>query len=116
MLFERAGVAGAMVGRACMGAPWVFARIKSECAGETYVPPALPEIGGVILRHHDLLVELLGPERAIRHCRKLGSFYSKAFAGAREFRNQLNFCHTREDLAELIGEYFHTPTTRSPHK
>ncbi len=105
-MFREAGVAGAMVGRACMGSPWVFARIKTECAGQAFLPPTLPEIGAIILRHHDLLVELLGPERAIRHCRKLGSFYSKAFAGAREFRNQLNFCHRREDLAELVGRYF----------
>ena len=106
MMFEKTGVAGAMVGRACMGAPWVFARILTECAGESYAPPPLPEIGRVILRHHDLLVVLLGPERAIRHCRKLGSFYSKAFAGAREFRNQLNFCHRRADLEALIRQYF----------
>lgn len=105
-MFMETGVAGAMVGRACMGAPWVFDRIKTECAGLPYQPPALAAIGGTILRHHDLLVELLGAERAIRHCRKLGSFYSKAFAGAREFRNRLNFCHSREDLASLIDEYF----------
>ncbi len=105
-MFEEAGAAGAMVGRACMGAPWVFRRITEECAGREFTPPSLGEIGATILRHHDLLVELLGPERAIRHCRKLGSFYSKAFAGAREFRNSLNFCHSREELAELIGRYF----------
>ncbi len=102
-MFAETGVAGAMVGRACMGAPWVFDRIKTECAGLPYSAPSLPEIGAIILRHHDLLVELLGAERAIRHCRKLGSFYSKSFAGAREFRNQLNFCRTREDLAERIA-------------
>ncbi|MDR2390836.1 MAG: tRNA-dihydrouridine synthase [Planctomycetota bacterium] len=105
-MFSRAGVAGVMVGRACMGAPWVFGRIQAECAGEVWTPPSLPETGGVILRHHDLLADLLGPERAVRHCRKLGSFYSKSFAGAREFRNRLNFCRTRRELAELIEEYF----------
>lgn len=105
-MFERTGVAGAMVGRGCMGVPWVFARIKAECAGEHYSPPELRQIGEVILRHHDLLVELIGDDRAIRHCRKLGSFYSKSFTGAREFRNQLNYCHGRDDLAELIGRYF----------
>ncbi len=105
-MLEIPGVVGAMVGRGCMGAPWVFARIKAECAGETFTPPSVHEIGETIMRHHDLLVELLGAERAIRHCRKLGSFYSKAFAGAREFRNQLNFCHDRAELAELIDQYF----------
>ncbi len=105
-MFSRTGVAGAMVGRACMGYPWVFARIKAECAGEVYTPPSLAEIGAVILEHHDLLVTVMGEDRAIRHCRKLGSFYSKAFSGAREFRNQLNFCHTRDELAALIHQYF----------
>lgn len=105
-MFEKTGVIGAMVGRACMGAPWVFDRIKTECSGKEYRPPSVPEIGRIILRHHDLLVELLGEERAIRYCRKLGSFYSKSFAGAREFRNQLNFCHTRDDLETLIDRYF----------
>ena len=105
-MFSETGVRGAMVGRACMGAPWVFARIKTECAGEQFQPPPLAEIGKVILEHHDLLVRLLGGERAIRHCRKLGSFYSKSFAGAREFRNQLNFCHSRDDLAALIEQYY----------
>ena len=105
-MFEEAGVAGAMVGRASLGSPWVFARIKAECAGQAHPPPSLPEIGAILLRHHDLLAGLIGPERAIRHCRKLGSFYSKAFAGAREFRNRLNFCHKRKDLADLVAEYY----------
>lgn len=106
MMFDRAGVAGVMVGRACMGAPWIFKRIRDECGGGTFVPPPLAGIGAAILDHHDLLVDLLGPDRAIRHCRKLGSFYSKSFAGAREFRNRLNFCRDRAGLAELIRKYF----------
>lgn len=105
-MFDRTGAAGVMVGRACMGAPWVFARIKAECAGEAFAPPGLRDIGRTILDHHDLLAGLVGPDRAIRHCRKLGAFYSKAFAGAREFRNRLNYCRGRDDLAELIGRYF----------
>jgi nifR3 family TIM-barrel protein len=105
-MFRRAGVAGVMVGRACLGAPWVFARIRAEGAGVAWTPPSPPEIGAVILRHHDLMAELLGPERAIRHCRKLGSFYSKSFAGAREFRGQLNFCRNRAELAELTDRHF----------
>ncbi len=100
------GVVGVMVGRACMGAPWVFDRIRVECEGRVWQPLALAAIGEVIMQHHDLLVELLDEERAIRHCRKLGSFYSKSFAGAREFRNGLNFCHSRDDLAAMVAKYF----------
>jgi nifR3 family TIM-barrel protein len=100
------GVAGVMLGRAAMGAPWVFAKVRAECAGERFVPPDLPAIGRIIMEHHDLLAQLLGSERAIRHCRKLGAFYSRGFSGAREFRGRLSFCRDRAGLAGLVGEYF----------
>ncbi len=106
-MFRETGVVGAMVGRACMGAPWVFARIKTECDGLVYTPPSRREIGEILLQHHDLLVELIGEDRAIRHCRKLGSFYSKAFAGAREFRGALSFVSTRDELEGLLNRHFH---------
>jgi tRNA-dihydrouridine synthase len=105
-MFVRGGAAGAMIGRACLGAPWVFARVKAECAGETWRPPVPAEVGEALLRHHDLLAGQLGPGLAIRQSRKLGAFYSKSLAGAREFRNRLNLCQARDELAELIRECF----------
>lgn len=105
-MLQSTGAVGCMVGRACMGRPWVFARIRAECMGQTYTPPTREETGAMILRHYDLLAALLGPEKAIRRSRKLGAFYSKSFAGAREFRNSLNFCQTRDDLEALVTQYF----------
>ena len=110
-MFRLAGAAGAMVGRACMGAPWVFARIRAELAGAAWTPPSQSEIGDIILRHHDLTAELLDPGRAIRHCRKLGAFYSRGLAGAREFRQGLNFCRSRPELADLIDRHFTAMTS-----
>lgn len=98
------GCVGVMVGRACMGAPWIFAKIRAELQGETFSPPSLAERGQVFLEHHDRLAELVGPERAIRHCRKLGSFYGHDFAGAKDFRGRLQHCQNRESLATLIRE------------
>ncbi|MDR1535147.1 MAG: tRNA-dihydrouridine synthase [Planctomycetota bacterium] len=106
-MFEKAGVAGIMLGRACLGAPWIFARVRAECSGESWAPPAPAEVADILLRHHDLLAELLDPERAIRQIRKLGSFYSRSLAGAREFRNRLNFCRSRDELAGLAANFFH---------
>lgn len=105
-MFERTGAAGVMVGRACMGAPWVFARIRTELTGEAYTPPSVRAMGRVLLAHHDMLADWLGGERAIRHCRKLGAFYSRQFTGARELRGQLNFCRTRDELVALVDRYF----------
>jgi len=105
-MFMETGCAGAMVGRACMGAPWVFARIEEELTGKAFDGPPLEEVGSLFLQHHDLLVDLIGADKAIRQCRKLGSFYSRSIPGAREFRNRLNFCNSRDDLLALVHECF----------
>jgi len=105
-MFEETGCAGVMVGRACMGAPWVFARIKSELQNNAYTPPTLEEIGKLLLSHHDMLVSLRGEECAIRHARKLGAFYSKGISGAKEFRSGLNGLTSREQLIHLINKHF----------
>ncbi len=102
-MFDRTGCAGIMVGRACMGSPWVFSKIKAELTGETWQEPDKFELASIILEHYDLLVKIVGEERAIRQSRKLGAFYSKGIIGAKNFRNMLNNMKTREDLIELIS-------------
>ena len=101
------GCAGVMVGRACMGAPWVFAKIKAELTGAEWTPPARAEMAAILLEHYDLLCGLVGAVRAIRQTRKLGAFYSRGLAGAKEFRNRMNTLDSRDDLQEaltLLGE------------
>jgi tRNA-dihydrouridine synthase B len=113
-MFDATGCAGLMVGRGCMGAPWVFERIRKELDGETFDTPSMESIGQVLLKHHDLLVDLLGAERAIRQCRKLGSFYSKKLRHGKDFRNKLNACHERRTLRDLIAWYFEGETPDNP--
>lgn len=96
------GCVGVMVGRACMGAPWIFAKIKSEMSGEIWSPPTRTEMAKILLEHYDLLCDLIGAERAIRQTRKLGSFYSKGLFGAKDFRNHLNYLQNRDDLVNAL--------------
>lgn len=105
-MFGETGCAGVMVGRACMGSPWVFARIRSDLTGEPYRFPTFREMGETLLEHHDLLAALIGADRAIRQVRKLGSFYSRGIHGAKEFRNRMNGCLTRGDLERLVETHF----------
>lgn len=102
-MFDRTGCAGVMVGRACMGSPWIFDKIKLELSGNDWVGPDKVELASVMLEHYDLLVSLVGKDRAIRQSRKLGAFYSKGIIGARSFRNKLNNMKSREDLEELVN-------------
>ncbi len=116
-LFEETGCAGVMVGRACMGAPWVFRKIREEMDGNIFDSPPPEEMGRILIEHVAMMVELYGEEKAVRHCRKLGSFYSKGFFGAKEFRCRLNMCHTQTDLNELVDDCFfrgvHTPEAQA---
>lgn len=103
-MFAETGCAGVMVGRACMGDPWVFARIKAEMAGGEWTAPSPQELGLTLLEHYDLLVDLVGNDRAIRQSRKLGAFYSRGLQGAKDFRSSLNNVNSREELAKMIDQ------------
>lgn len=102
-MIDATGCAGVMVGRACMGAPWVFAQIAAELTGQAWTPPPPAQMGEILLEHYDLLTGLIGADKAIRQTRKLGAFYSRGVQGAKDFRNSLNYLQTREELQELIA-------------
>ncbi len=105
-MLEVTGCAGIMVGRACLGAPWIFARIRSELAGELFQEPPAAEVGRIFLTHFDRLAALVGEGKALSQCRKLGSFYVKGRPGAKVFRERLNRCERRDELQSLVAEVF----------
>lgn len=105
-LVRASGCAGVMVGRACLGDPWVFQRIRTELGGRLWTPPSFAERGEVLLRNYRGLVALMGEDRATRHVRKLAAFYSRGVVGARDFRLGLNRCQNREDFTALVGCHF----------
>lgn len=102
-MFAQTGCAGVMVGRACMGAPWVFAQITAELSGQEWVAPPAREMAQIMLEHYDLLVGLIGEDKAVRQSRKLGAFYSRGMHGAKDFRNALNTMRSRAELEELLA-------------
>lgn len=101
-MFEATGCAGVMIGRACMGAPWVFAQITAELTGQAWTAPPPVQMGRILLEHFDLLTGLIGTDNAIRQTRKLGAFYSRGVQGAKDFRSSLNGLQSRQELEELI--------------
>jgi nifR3 family TIM-barrel protein len=105
-LVNNTGCAGVMIGRGCMGNPWIFDKIKTELAGKEWKPPQPYEIGEVLKLNYTMLVDIMGEERATRHIRKLACFYSKGFSGSREFRMEVNHCSTREEFTNLIDRLF----------
>jgi tRNA-dihydrouridine synthase B len=94
------GVAGAMIGRAAMSAPWMFNQIKEYLASGLMVDaPSLSEKWNLVLRHCQLAVREWGAEEpAIRSMRARLMAYSWTMPNAKRLRE--NFAHV-STLAEV---------------
>src|SRR6266581_1786371 len=94
------GVAGAMIGRAAMSAPWIFNQIKEYLAsGQIVDAPSLSGKWNLILRHCQLAVREWGAEEpAIRSMRARLMAYSRTMSNAKRLRE--NFAHV-STLAEV---------------
>ena len=110
-MFADTGCAGVMIGRAAMGAPWLF---RSVCAYlATGVAPPVPdpaERGALALRHFDYLLELYGAQVACLHIRRIACCYAKGLAGAAEFRRRIVQVTAPDQTREILREYFSATT------
>jgi tRNA-dihydrouridine synthase B len=100
------GIAGAMIGRAAMSAPWIFRQIKQYLAtGEMVDPPSLRERWNLILRHCELAVRGRGAEEpAIRSMRARLMAYSRSMPDAKRLREKFSHVSTLAEV-EAIAEY-----------
>ena len=99
------GIAGAMIGRAAMSAPWIFRETKGYLtAGEIFDPPTLDERWKLILRHCELIVREWGAEEpAIRSMRARLMAYSKSMPEAKRLREKFSQVSTLTEV-EAIAE------------
>ena len=104
-MINQTGCNGVVVGRGCLGRPWLFADLVSALNGEnTRVNPTLFEVRDVMLRHGQLLVEFFENEdRAMRDIRKHMAWYLKGFSVPREIRSTLGMVTSLAHMSELLS-------------
>jgi tRNA-dihydrouridine synthase B len=110
------GIAGAMIGRAAMSAPWIFRDTKAYLAtGAIIEPPTLDERWRLILRHCDLMVSEWGVEEpAIRSMRARMMAYSKSMPEAKRLRENFSQVSTLAEVKAIAHENLsHKETTAS---
>ena len=100
------GIAGAMIGRAAMSAPWIFRDTKSYLAtGEIVGPPDLSERWTLILRHCQLIVREWGAEEpAVRSMRARLMAYSKSMPDAKRLREKFSHVSTLAEVEAIAEE------------
>jgi nifR3 family TIM-barrel protein len=96
---------GVIVGRGCLGRPWLFRDLADVFAGREPADP--PDLGGVVevmLEHARLLAEWLGDEAtAMRSFRKHSSWYTKGFRGGAPLRQRLMRVGRLAELREVLS-------------
>ena len=99
-------IAGAMIGRAAMSAPWIFRETKAYLAAGAIVdPPTLDERWKLILRHCQLHVRDWGVEEpAMRSMRARLMAYSKSMPEAKRLRERFSQVSTIADIESIAAE------------
>ncbi len=104
-MVEQTGAAGVVVGRGCLGRPWLFRDLAAAFAGEQVATlPRLGEVAAMMRRHCELLSEHMGEERGCREFRKHVSWYLKGFAAGGDLRRSLGLVSSLAELDGLLAE------------
>src|SRR5687768_8835120 len=70
-MVEETGAAGVVVGRGCLGRPWIFRDLAAAFAGKSVATlPNMGEVAEMMRRHAELLCEHMGEDRGCKEFRK----------------------------------------------
>lgn len=103
-MVAKTGCDGVVIGRGCLGRPWLFADLEAAFAGRPLPePPTLGEVTAMLRRHAELLCAHLGPDRGIRDIRKHIAWYLKGFPVGPDTRHRLGLVSSLDELDELLA-------------
>jgi nifR3 family TIM-barrel protein len=99
------GCDGVVVGRGCLGRPWLFRDLAEVFAGrEPPDPPRFGEVSAIMLDHARRLAEWMGPRLGVRNFRKHATWYTKGFPGSTRLRDALIRIESLEELEKILAE------------
>jgi nifR3 family TIM-barrel protein len=103
-MMRETGCDGVVVGRGCLGRPWLFSDLAAVLAGKEPAPaPRLGEVAVVMAEHARLLVEWAGEGPALRDFRKHTGWYVTGYPVGPEVRRRLAAVSTLAELDELCS-------------
>lgn len=98
-LVAHTGVAGVVVGRGCLGRPWLFRDLADAFAGrQRRALPTLGEVASTVRRHAELLSRLMGEQRGVTDLRKHMAWYFKGYPVGGDLRRGLGLVSNLADL------------------
>lgn len=105
-MLEHTGVDAVMIGRACLGDPWIFRRVTHFLdTGEMLPMPSPREKLEMAIRHLKMAVEFKGEVRAVREMRKPIAWYLKGVPGSNRVKQQVQRLIDATLVAEVLQEF-----------
>ena len=102
-MMRQTGCDGVIVGRGCLGRPWLFRELADVFEGQpARTPPALGVVIEVMLQHARWTAEWFGEAPALRAFRRQAAWYTKGFRGSARLRQQLTLVNTLAELEEAV--------------
>ncbi|RVW06453.1 tRNA dihydrouridine synthase DusB [Rhodococcus spongiicola] len=103
-MMAETGCDGVVVGRGCLGRPWLFAELSAVLNGKQMAtPPNLGEVTAIMRRHGRLLADHHGEDRGMREMRKHMAWYLRGFPAGSDLRNSLARVSSLAQLEDLLG-------------
>ncbi|MGH1490937.1 MAG: tRNA dihydrouridine synthase DusB [Acidimicrobiales bacterium] len=103
-MMAETGCDGVVIGRGCLGRPWLFGQLAAAFAGEPIpAPPTTAEVVPIMIEHAGLLVDWFGDHKGIREFRKHTAWYLKGYPVGGELRGLLGRIESLDQLRELLA-------------
>lgn len=105
-MMRSTGCDGVVVGRGCLGRPWLFRDLADVFAGRApQNPPQLGQVAVVMADHARRLVDWMGEGPAMRAFRRHATWYIKGFRGSARLRAELMRVTTTSELQAVLESF-----------
>lgn len=104
-MMRQTGCAGVVVGRGCMGRPWLFGALAAAFDGRPEpAEPSLCVVAATMRRHATLLAAWKGEHRGLVDFRKHAGWYLRGFEVGGETRRRFGHLTSYAELDDLLAE------------
>ncbi|MEX2207896.1 MAG: tRNA dihydrouridine synthase DusB [Myxococcota bacterium] len=103
-MMRTTGCDGVVVGRGCLGRPWLFRDLADVFDGRAPLdPPSFGEVADTMLAHARLLAAWFGEDYGVRGFRKHSTWYTKGFRDSKALRVRLCEVGSIAELEQILA-------------